>query len=469
MVDKLEKILVLANSWLWGRWLVFVLLGLGVLYTFTNGFIQVRYFKFIIKKTLITSFKRRNIDKGSGSISSFKAMMVTLAGNVGGGNVVGVATAIAAGGMGAVFWMWFAAIFGMALKYGEIVLSQMYRGKDSEGNLLSGPMYYIRDGLKAPWLGVVIAVLMCTKMMGANLVQSNTISGILNSNYAVPRWITGVVLICLLMAITLGGLKKLANITTTLVPVMSIFYMCVGVLVILLNFRMVPVIFTEIFTEAFSLKAIGGGTGGYIMTRALQFGITRGMYSNEAGEGTAPFAHGSSIVAHPCEEGIAGVTEVFLDTIVICTITALVVGVTGIYQGNHEATVMAIEAFGTVWSPLKHIATFALLIFCFTTLMGQWFNAAKSFTYAFGPKVTGKVKYVFPFLCIVGAITKINLVWTIQDLAMGLVIIPNLIALIILFPQVREKTKEYFSNPEFYPGTEECFVEEVKKAPLKKA
>lgn len=452
MIDNLEKILVIINAWLWGKWLVFVLLGLGILYTVTNGFIQVRYFKFIIKKTLIDSFKARNEDKGEGSISSFKAMMVTLAGNVGGGNVVGIATAIAAGGMGAVFWMWFAACFGMALKYGEIVLSQLYRGKDSQGNLLSGPMYYIRDGLKAPWLGIVIAVLMCTKMMGANLVQSNTISGILYSNYNIPTWITGMALICFLMAITLGGLKRVANIATSLVPMMSVFYIVVGILVIILNIQHVPAIFGQIFSEAFSLKAVAGGTGGYVMTRALQFGITRGMYSNEAGEGTAPFAHGSAIVEHPCEEGIAGVTEVFVDTIIICTITALVVGVTGMYQSGHSATVMAIEAFGTVWFPLKHVATFALLIFCFTTLMGQWFNAAKSFTYAFGPKVTDKVKYVFPFLCIVGAITKIDLVWTIQDLAMGLVIIPNLIALIVLFPEVRKQTKDYFSNSKFYPG-----------------
>lgn len=291
MIDNLEKILVIINAWLWGKWLVFVLLGLGILYTVTNGFIQVRYFKFIIKKTLIDSFKARNEDKGEGSISSFKAMMVTLAGNVGGGNVVGIATAIAAGGMGAVFWMWFAACFGMALKYGEIVLSQLYRGKDSQGNLLNGPMYYIRDGLKAPWLGIVIAVLMCTKMMGANLVQSNTISGILYSNYNIPTWITGIALICFLMAITLGGLKRVANIATSLVPMMSVFYIVVGILVIILNIQHVPAIFGQIFSEAFSLKAVAGGTGGYVMTRALQFGITRGMYSNEAGEGIAPFAH----------------------------------------------------------------------------------------------------------------------------------------------------------------------------------
>ena len=421
-MESLELFLTTVNKWLWGRWLVYVLLGLGILYTFTNGFIQVRYFKFIIKKTLVDSFKARNDEKGSGSISTFKAMMVTLAGNVGGGNVVGVATAVAAGGMGAVFWMWVAAFFGMALKYGEIVLSQLYRGKDSEGNLLSGPMYYIRDGLKAPWLGIVIAVLMCTKMMGANLVQSNTISGVLSSNYNVPTWLTGVILICCLMAVVMGGLKRLANIATSLVPIMSIFYVVVGLLVILLNIQQVPSVIKEIFTQAFSMKAVAGGTGGYVIAKAMQYGITRGMYSNEAGEGTAPFAHGSAIV----------------------------IGVTGIYQSDLSPAVMAIESFGTVWAPLKHLATFALLLFCFTTLMGQWFNAAKSFTYAFGPKVTDKVRFVFPFLCIIGALTKISLVWTIQDVAMGLVIIPNLIALIILFPQVRQQTKDYFSNPKFY-------------------
>ena len=240
------------NGIIWGKWLVFILLGLGILYTFTNGFIQVRYFGFIMRKTLVESFKSRNDEKGEGSIPSFKAMMVTLAGNVGGGNVVGIATAITAGGMGAVFWMWVAAFFGMALKYGEIVLSQLYRGKDSDGNILSGPMYYIRDGLKMPWLGVVIAVLMCTKMMGANLVQSNTIAGILSSNYNIPTYITGIILICLLMAITLGGLKRVANMATALVPIMSIFYICAGILVILLNIHQVPIIFATIFREAFS-------------------------------------------------------------------------------------------------------------------------------------------------------------------------------------------------------------------------
>ena len=449
-MENLEAIVQLIDSWLWGRWLVFVLLALGVLYTVSNGFIQIRHFGFIIRRTLIDSYKSRHEDKGNGSISTFKAMMVTLAGNVGGGNVVGVATAILSGGMGAVFWMWVAAFFGMALKYGEIVLSQMYRGKDENGNLLSGPMYYIRDGLKMPWLGVVIAVLMCTKMMGANLVQSNTISGILYSNYGVPTYMTGGVLIILLLCIALGGLKRLANLAMNLVPAMSIFYMGIGVLVVLLNIQQLPHVFVEIFTQAWSFDSVAGGTGGYVIAKAMQYGIARGMYSNEAGEGTAPFAHGCSLVPHPVDEGITGVAEVFLDTIVICSITAFVVGVTDMQHSGHSATVLALNAFGTVWEPLKHAGTLALLIFCFTTLMGQWWNAAKSFTYAFGNKVTNVVKYIFPFLCLVGSLGKINLVWGIQDVAMGLVVIPNMIALLILFPQVRAKTKEYFSDPKYY-------------------
>lgn len=452
-MENLEAIIQLIDSWLWGRWLVFVLLALGILYTISNGFIQVRHFGFIIRRTLIDSYKSRHEDKGNGSISTFKAMMVTLAGNVGGGNVVGVATAILSGGMGAVFWMWVAAFFGMALKYGEIVLSQMYRGKDENGNLLSGPMYYIRDGLKMPWLGVVIAVLMCTKMMGANLVQSNTISGILYSNYGVPTYMTGVVLIILLLCITLGGLKRLANLAMNLVPAMSIFYIVIGLLVVLLNIQQLPHVFAEIFTQAWSFDSVAGGTGGYVIAKAMQYGIARGMYSNEAGEGTAPFAHGCSIVPHPVDEGITGVAEVFVDTIVICSITALVVGVTDMQNSGHSATVLVLNAFGTVWEPLKHAGTLALLIFCFTTLMGQWWNAAKSFTYAFGNKVTNVVKYIFPFLCLIGSLGKINLVWGIQDVAMGLVVIPNMIALLILFPQVRAKTKEYFSDPKYYDHT----------------
>lgn len=446
-MENLEKILETVNKAIWSNKLVLVLLALGILYTFTNRFIQVTKFGYIMKKTLIQSFKERHNEREEGSLSTFKAMMMTLAGNIGGGNVVGVATAVVSGGMGAIFWMWLAAFFGMALKYGEIVLSQLYRERDKSGQILSGPMYYIRDGLKAPWLGIIIAFLMTIKMMGANLVQSNTIANILNDNFGVNPKITGVILVILLFTLTTGGLKRVANVATRLVPMMSVLYVILCIIVIALNIQNVPLVFKAIFAEAFSFKAAVGGTGGLVIARAMQYGIARGMYSNEAGEGTAPFAHGTAIVDHPVEEGITGVTEVFVDTIVICTMTALTIGVSGIaMDGSIQASNMAINAIGMIYKPLSYIAILALLIFCFTTLMGQWFNAAKSFTYCYGQKVTDMVKYVFPFLCMVGCLGKINIVWTVQDIAMGLVVIPNLIALIILFPKVREQTIDYFEN-----------------------
>ena len=446
-MDGLEALVKLINSYLWGKWLVYVLLSLGILYTISNGFIQIRHFGFIIRRTLIDSFKTRHEDKGSGSISTFKAMMVTLAGNVGGGNVVGVATAIVSGGMGAVFWMWVAAFFGMALKYGEIVLSQMYRGKDKEGNLLSGPMYYIRDGLKCPWLGIVIAVLMCTKMMGANLVQSNTISGILNANYGVPTYVTGIILIVLLMCITLGGLKRLANLAMNLVPSMSIFYIVIGVLVILLNIQAVPHVIAEIFTQAWSFDSVAGGTGGYVIAQAMQYGIARGMYSNEAGEGTAPFAHGCSIVPHPVDEGITGVTEVFVDTIVICSCTAFVMllapeSVTGGRQGMdllQAAMQYHLGSFGVVFIAVT------LALFSFSTFIGILYYARCNVAYLFGDSWFWQTAYkvLALVMLVVGGMQAYTVVWDLGDVGIGLMTIFNMLALYPLSGEALTALREY--------------------------
>lgn len=248
--------------------------------------------------------------------------------------------------------------------------------------------------------------------------------------------------------IAIGGLKRLAKVATSLVPIMSILYVVLCLLVIIVNIKNVPLVFKAIFDGAFSFKAAAGGVGGLVIARAMQYGIARGMYSNEAGEGTAPFAHGTAIVDHPVEEGITGVTEVFLDTIIICSLTAITIGVSQIPIDGEtiQASNMAISAIGTVFKPLSYVAIFALLIFCFTTLMGQWFNAAKSFTYAYGEKFTSKVKFIYPFLCIVGCLGKITMVWTIQDIAMGLVIIPNILALLVLVKEVRKQTKDFFEN-----------------------
>ena len=444
----MQQILDTFDNWLWGNWLLFVLLGVGLLYTILTGAIQVRKFHYIFQTTLVKPLKdraKKNAAAGEGNISSFAALCTALASCVGSGNIVGVATAVIAGGMGALFWMWVAAFLGMATKYGEIVLGMMYREKDEKGNYVGGPMYYIKKGLHAPWLAVLCAFFMVTQIIGGNFIQSNTISGVMFNNFNIPTMVTGIVLIVLLFIITLGGLKRLANVAQKVVPFMAFLYVAGGLIIIILNITKIPSVFVEIFQGAFGLRAMAGGAAGS-MIMAMQKGVARGLYSNEAGEGSAPVIHSAAQVRNPVEQGINGVTEVFVDTFVLCTNTGLVIGVTGVLNSGAKASVLAIEAFASVWMPLRYVVAVCLLLFSFTTLMSQWYFGFVGLNYIFGEKVADKFKYVFPLFCIIGALAKIELVWTIQDIVLGLLTIPNLIAITWLSPKVAKATKEYFAG-----------------------
>lgn len=443
---QLQEVLSGFDDWLWGNWLLFVLLGVGFLYTIITGGIQIKRFGYIIKKALWEPICSRNKEtKGEGTISSFQALCTAVASCVGSGNIVGVSTALLAGGMGAIFWMWVAAFFGMATKYGEIVLGMMYREKDENGLYVGGPMYYIKKGLHAPWLAVLCAVFMVIQIIGGNFIQSNTISGVMKENFSIPYPVTGCMLVVLIFLITLGGLKRLANVAQKLVPSMALIYVVGGLLIILFNITKVPGVFLEIFEGAFGLRAVSGGAIGSMMI-AMQRGVTRGLYSNEAGEGSAPVIHSAAQVNHPAEQGINGVVEVFLDTFVICTITGLVLGVTGALSSGVPGNVLAVHAFAAVWEPLRYVVALCLLLFSFTTLMSQWYFGFVGLNYIFGRKVADKFKYVFPVFCIIGALAELELVWVIQDIALGLLTIPNLIAIVILAPKVRTATKEYFEK-----------------------
>ncbi|MDD3360395.1 MAG: sodium:alanine symporter family protein [Hespellia sp.] len=431
-------------SWLWGNWLLFVLIGVGILYTIITGAVQIRHFGFIMKKTLWEPiFKKKQTLKDEKTITSFQALCMALASCVGSGNIVGVSTAVLLGGMGAIFWMWFAAFFGMATKYGEIILGIIYREKDEHGSLFGGPMYYIKKGLHLPWLASLCAVFMILQIIGGNFIQSNTISGIMRNSFKVPSIITGIVLMILIFFVTIGGLKRFVNITQRLVPAMALLYVVSGVVVILLKIEEVPIVLTQIFTSAFGLKPMAGGVAGSMII-AMQRGVSRGLYSNEAGEGSAPVLHSTATVNHPVEQGIFGVTEVFLDTFVICTITGLVLGVTGVLDSGVDASVLMLYAFSNIWKPLQYIITFSLLLFCASTLMSQWYFGFVGIRYLSNEKIAEKFKYIFPLFCVVGATFELDLVWTIQDIALGLLIIPNLIALVVLWPEVRKSTKEFF-------------------------
>ena len=427
-MKEFQAILTAFDDWLWGNWLLFVLLGVGILYTVITGGIQIRRFGYIIRKTVWEPIRSKNKEsKESGTISSFQALCTAVASCVGSGNIVGVSTAVLAGGMGAIFWMWVAAFVGMATKYGEIILGMLYREKNEEGNYVGGPMYYIKKGLHIPWLATLCAFFMVTQIIGGNFIQSNTISGVMKENFGVPYMTTGIVLVLLIFVITLGGLKRLAHVAQTLVPSMALIYVAGGLIIILANITKVPGVFADIFAGAFGLRAMAGGAMGSMLI-AMQKGVARGLYSNEAGEGSAPVIHSAAQVDHPVEQGITGVAEVFLDTFVICTITGLILGVTGVLDSGAPGNVLAINAFASVWEPLRYVVALCLLLFSSTTLMSQWYFGFVGLNY------------------IVGALAEIELVWVIQDIALGLLTIPNLIAMVVLAPQVRKATKEYFSK-----------------------
>ena len=445
-MDQLLKILTTVDNWLWGNWLLFVLIGVGILYTVITGFVQVRHFPYIIRKSLIEPLMGSQKDsQESGSISSFQALCTAVASCVGSGNIVGVSTAVLTGGLGAIFWMWVAAFVGMATKYGEIILGLMYREKDENGAYVGGPMYYIKKGLHAPWLAVLCAIFMITQIIGGNFIQSNTISGVMHDNFQVPHLVTGIVLVILIFTITLGGLKRLAHVTQKLVPIMATIYVIGGLLIILANITNIPGVLVSIIRGAFGLDAVAGGAIGSMII-AMQRGVARGLYSNEAGEGSAPVIHSAANVNHPADQGMTGVIEVFLDTFVICTITGLVLGVTGILDSGAPANVIVTYAFASVWPPLKYLVAISLLLFSSTTLMSQWYFGFVGLNYLFGRKVAEKFKYVFPLFCVIGAVAALDLVWTIQDIALGLLTIPNLIAIVILCPKVHKASKEFWST-----------------------
>jgi len=445
-MKQAENMLGAFSDWLWGDWLLFVLLGVGLLYTILSGAVQIRKFPYIIRKTLLEPvFRKQKDSQEAGTITSFQSLCTAVASCVGSGNIVGVSTAVIAGGMGAIFWMWAAALLGMATKYGEIILGMIYRQKNEEGQYIGGPMYYIEHGLHLRWLAVLCAGFMVIQIISGNFIQANTISGVLEENFGVPHLITGIALALLIFIVTLGGLKRLAHVTQKMVPFMACLYVFSGLLIILLNITKVPQVLADIFCEAFGLRAMAGGAMGSMIV-AMQKGIARGLYSNEAGEGSAPVIHSSASVNHPVEQGLAGVTEVFLDTFVICTISGLVIGVTGVLGPGSVGSTLVIRAFAAVWAPLRYVVILSLFLFCTTSLMSQWYFGFVGLNYLFNASIAEKFKYVFPCFCVIGAILTIDLVWTLQDIALGMLTIPNLIAIVILSPQVRQATKDFFRS-----------------------
>lgn len=438
------------NGFVWGPVMIAFLMLAGVYFTIGTGFFQVRRFKLWISETFLAIFRSKNVhDKSDpNTISQFQAISTALAGTIGTGNIVGVATAIISGGTGAVFWMWVSAFFGMMTKYAENVLGNHYRYKNAKGAWVGGPMVYIERGLHCKWLAVLFAVFCMIASFGiGNMTQANSISGALKSSFNITPLATGIMLAVIVGIVILGGIKRLASVTEKLVPFMAVFYMIGGIVIIAINWRGVPAAFSEIFTEAFSLRAAAGGVGGYVIMQAIRFGVARGVFSNEAGLGSSVIVNSASNVKEPVQQGMWGIFEVFADTIVMCTVTALTILCTGSHLIGAQGAAVSIAAFSHGLGAIGgFFVTISICCFAFSTILGWSYYGERVVEYLFGLRLVGVYRIIYVGVTIIGCVGSLELIWQISDTFNGLMAIPNLLAIVFLSRKVFSITRDYLER-----------------------
>jgi AGCS family alanine or glycine:cation symporter len=387
---------------------------------------------------------------GKGEISPFNALMTSLSATIGTGNIAGVATAIFLGGPGALFWMWCTALVGMATKYGEAVCAVKYREVDELGNHVGGPMYYIKNGLSKKWLWLAPAFAGFGAIAGfgiGNTVQANSVADVLSSSYGIPTWVTGVVLLVLVGAVILGGIKRIAQVAGRLVPFMAIAYLLAGLVVLTINAAEIPNALGLIFTHAFTPTAATGGFAGAAVWAAIRFGVARGVFSNEAGLGSAPIAHAAAQTKGPVNQGLVAMLGTFIDTLIVCSITGLAIITSGAWTSGETGASLTSAAFETTLPGVgSHIVTVALAIFAFTTMLGWSFYGEKCVEYLFGVKSIMPFRVLWCLAAPLGAMANLGFIWLLADTLNALMAIPNLIALILLSPVIFKVTKEFFAS-----------------------
>lgn len=393
---------------LWGDWLLFALLGLGMLYTVMTGGIQIRCL-FLLRRGI---FRKSHLKKqGEKGCSSWQSLCGSLASCVGSGNIVGVSTAILSGGDGALFWMWFAAFFGMATKFGEIVLGMCYHGHDRKGNITGGSMYYIAQGLGWRHAGAAVGILLFIQNCGATLIQSNTIAQVMKEAFWLPVGVTAVFVAALMFFIISGGFQRLIQISQRVVPLMAGIYLISGLIVLIVHIDAVPQMFQQVFAHAFTWQAGTGTAMGYTMKEAMRYGVARGLYSNEAGEGSAPVFHSSAQVDHPVRQGFYGIVEVFVDTFLICSTTGIVILLTQANGINDNAATLTATAFDSVLPGMRYVMYFSLILFAGTSIMNQWYFGHVSLTFLQKEEWDSLYRYLFPILIVIGSLGTIHLVY----------------------------------------------------------
>jgi AGCS family alanine or glycine:cation symporter len=437
MADIINNI----NGWVWGPVMLFLILFTGVYLTLGLRFLTIRKIPSAFALLL-----RGVKGQGKGEISPFGALMTALSATIGTGNIAGVATAIALGGPGALFWMWLAALFGMATKYAEAVLAVHYREHDSEGRYKGGPMYYIKNGLKQHWhwLGYLFAIFGGLAGFGiANTVQSNSVSQVLYTSFEIPPLTTGLVLAALVAAVILGGIKRIAHVTSVLVPVMAVAYLAAGLLLIGTNIEKLPGAVSLILDSALNGTAASGGFAGATVWLALRMGVARGIFSNEAGLGSAAIAHAAAQTDNPVRQGTIAMLGTFIDTLVVCSVTGLAIVMMGVMDSGETGANLTRMAFAQGIPGGQWIVTYGLCLFAFTTMIGWSYYGERCVVFLFGERGVLPFRLLWVAAIPLGTVGDLNLVWVIADILNACMAIPNLTALLLLSPVVFKLTRDY--------------------------
>jgi AGCS family alanine or glycine:cation symporter len=445
-MQGLSELLNAVSSFVWGPVMLVLLLGTGLYLTAGLRLLPQRKLGYGLR----TALKGRSAEADDkGEITAFQALTTALSATIGTGNIAGVATAIYLGGPGAVFWMWLTALVGMATKYAEAVLAVRHREVDVDGRYVGGPMYYIKNGLGAGWgwLGATFALFAAVAAFGiGNTVQSNSVARALERTLDVPYLATGVALAVLTFLVIVGGVKRIARVAETLVPLMAVLYIAGALVILAANAPQVPGALGMIVTDAFSGTAASGGFAGAGIMVAIQFGVSRGIFSNEAGLGSAPIAHAAAKTSDPVRQGSVAMLGTFIDTIVVCTMTALVIITTGAWTSGETGAELSTLAFNTGLPGGEWIVSIGLVVFAFTTILAWSYYGERAAEYLLGTKVVMPFRILWTLALVVGAVGNLGLIWTVADIMNALMAIPNLIALIALSGTVFAVSRTYFRD-----------------------
>jgi AGCS family alanine or glycine:cation symporter len=445
-MENFDRILGEIKNWVWGPPLLILLSGTGLYLTFLLKGMQFRYLGYALKQA-ITPQKHSAV----GDISQFEALMTSLAGAIGTGTIVGVATALSIGGLGSMFWMWVTAFLGMATKYAESLLAVKFRVLDSRGEMSGGPMQYIEKGLGWKWMAILFAIFGAIAAIGTgNLVQVNAIAEAVDHLISTDPWTTGIILAIIVGLVIIGGVKSIGHVAGVLVPIMAIFYLIAGLIILAMHVDKLPEAFALIFKSAFQGQAAAGGFAGATVMMAIRLGVTRSIFSNEAGLGISSMAAAAARTDTPGRQAMITMTGALISTVIICTITGLVLAVTDVLGKTHSgkalnAAELAFQAFGSTLSGGSYIVSIGLILFAFTTVIAWAYYGEKCFEYLFGERSVVLYRVLYTLIIIPGAALKMEMAWNLADIMNGLMVIPNLIALLALSGVIVAETKTFLS------------------------